>query len=148
MSSTDTVPLHPCFFLPIYPNNNISTFHSTFSFSFYRISSSYLSFFTAVYNFSLLSSQIIFFLSYVLTRQVGPTKPFLQWHRNFIQVPSPQSSFDVHRCPPIAKGCRGTCMKFRCHCKNGFVGPTCLVSMYERKNIIWEDRREKLYTAV
>ena len=43
-----------------------------------------------------------------LTRQVGPTKPSWQWHLNFEQVPSPQSSFLTHLCPPMARGWRGT----------------------------------------
>ena len=45
---------------------------------------------------------------FLFTRQVGPTKPSLQWHLNLEQAPSPHSSFVVHRCPPIAKGCKGT----------------------------------------
>ena len=36
-----------------------------------------------------------------------------------------------HRCLSSDECGQGSCMKFKCHCQDGFTGPTCLVSHSE-----------------
>ena len=44
-------------------------------------------------------------------------------------VPLQPLAIGGHRCTANDECGEGSCSKFKCHCKDGFVGPTCLVNM-------------------